>query len=113
MDERQGRALLRERFNAAGLTIREDYPFQEGDVAFSMDGYDPVARVGYEYVTTEAGDRQELTPAILTGLEALLREGRVQVLLIDEADVEGPATLARAADRFLGEARRRAGEAAR
>lgn len=118
MEERQGRAVLRERFTAAGLTIQEDYPFHEGVVAFSMDGYDPVARIGYEYITTAAGDREELTPQVLEGLEGLLREGRAQVLLIDEVDVadqdpQGAAdALSRAADRFLHEARRRS-EAAR
>ena len=102
MDERTGRALLRERFTAAGLTIQEDFPFREGTIAFSMDGYDPARRIGYEYITTEAGDREELTPALLAELEALMARGQLHVLLVDEHDVDNqPAALTRAADRFL------------
>lgn len=107
INEQTGRALLRERFSAAGLNIQEDFPFCEGGVSFSIDGYDPAARIGYEYITTEAGDRAELTPEVLSGLEALLHEGRVQVLLVDELDISDAEGLGRAAERFLAEARRR------
>lgn len=110
LDEMAGRAVLRERFVNAGYAIVEDFPFAEGAVRFSADGFDPQARVGYEYITTAAGDRKELTPEMLAELEARLGRGELFILLIDERDVSGPEVLQRAADRFLSEVRsRRAG----
>ena len=107
MDEREGCALLKERFTAAGLSIEEAYAFREGGVAVSIDGFDPARRVGYEYITTEAGDRAELTADVVAELEDRMTRGELFLLLIDEREVDGGATLGRAADHFLGVLRAR------
>jgi hypothetical protein len=106
MNERDGAALLKGVFEAAGLAIEDDYPFAEGDVRVSLDGFDPARRVGYEYITTEAGDREEVTPEVVAELEARMRRGELFVLLVDERDVTDEASLRFAAEGFLAALRK-------
>jgi hypothetical protein len=101
MDEAQGCALLKQHFVAAGYDITENYPFSEQGVSFSIDGFDPVRRVGYEYITTSAGDREDVHPGIVAALEHRMARGELFLLLIDEREVLGDADLAGAAAHFL------------
>lgn len=107
MNERDGCAVLKERFTSAGLAIEEGYAFREGGVAISLDGFDPRVRVGYEFITTEAGDRRELTVDVVAELEERMRRGELYLLLVDELEVDGAASLGRAAEHFLGVLRAR------
>ena len=96
--------MLREQFTQAGFAIHENYPLNEAPICFNVDGFDPVRRVGYEYITTAAGDREELTPAILAALESTMAHAApdgLYIFLIDELDVSGPDELRRAAAQFL------------
>lgn len=106
MNERDGCALLKARFEAAGFRIREGYPYRSGNIAFAMDGFDPVAAVGFEYVTTAAGDREEITPAVLRHLEKRIAAGELAILLLDERDELDAELISFAADRFLAEVKR-------
>lgn len=101
MNEREGTALLKARFEAAGYRIREGFRYQSGGVSFSMDGFDPDARVGFEYVTTAAGDRAEITPEVVAHLERRMRAGEIAVLLLDEREAPSKDLLEFAAARFL------------
>ncbi len=101
MDERAGREVLRRCFGAAGLTIQEDVPLDTAHGRVHLDGYDPALRIGYEYITTEAGDREELRPEVVAELEARMTRGELFVLLVDEHDVDAPDDLAFAATHFL------------
>src|SRR5262249_2821835 len=67
LTEKEGRAVLRARFEAAGLTIEEDFALD--DPPITLDGWDATRRVGYEFLTTEAGDRDEITWQALEALE--------------------------------------------
>ncbi|MFN7974387.1 MAG: hypothetical protein U0166_18895 [Acidobacteriota bacterium] len=107
MDERSGTTLLRRHFEAVGLAIEEGYRFQAEGIDLSLDGFDPARRVGYEYVTTEAGDRAELTPGVVARLEEMMQRGELYVLLLDEREAVSEHDLSRAADLFLGELRKR------
>lgn len=112
LDETAGRAVLKSCFTQAGYEIIENYPLglaDEGGAqpAINLDGYDPKLRVGYEYVTTAAGDRAEVTPDLVAALEKLEQRGALFVLLIDEEEVTGKESLERAAFRFLTEVERR------
>ncbi|MEW6283711.1 MAG: hypothetical protein AB1758_34185 [Candidatus Eremiobacterota bacterium] len=110
LDESRGTALLKERFEQAGYKIWSNYPWQAEGVSAQLDGFDPDALVGYEFITTSAGDRAEITAAVVDTLERLAEEGRVYVLLVDEVEAPDEETLGEAAGRFLAEvARRRAG----
>jgi hypothetical protein len=96
LDEASARRLLAARFRAAGLRIVEDVQLEESGVTLVADGFDPVRRVGYEYIAREeqgleldAGERAQL-PA-MTGVR----------LLVTEEVTAG--ALERAADAFLAE----------
>lgn len=101
--EREGRDALRRRFEAAGLTIVEDYLIEDLPRAVALDGYDPVRRVGYELCTEAAGDREMITAAVIHELERRMKAGRMYVLLVDESDVAGEDELLASADGFLAE----------
>jgi len=104
LTEKEGRAVLKARFEAAGLKIQEHFPLD--DPPISLDGWDSTHRVGYEFMTTEAGDRDEITWAALEALELRMGFGEIYILLIDEKDVATADHLGRAADYFLAEVRK-------
>jgi len=107
LSEGEGVRLLREEFVRAGLAIVERAPFEAGGTILSLDGYDPERRVGFEFVTTEAGDRKAYGPEIVAALDRKMEEEKAFLLLVDEWDVEGVADLVLVARRFLDELRRR------
>lgn len=101
MDEATGCRILKEQFTQAGLAIQENYPLREDPICFGVDGFDPQQRIGYEYITTEAGDRIEITPQIIAALEEQMAAGKLFIFLIDEHDVGSPDELRHAATEFL------------
>ncbi len=101
LTESQGCAVLRESFLAAGYDIHDNVPFSEGEIRFQVDGFDPVARVGFEFITTEAGDRTELSQQMIAQIEQRIGAGDLFLLLVDEYDVENEAELRLHAERFL------------
>ena len=103
MTEAEGRALLRARFTEAGFTIAEDFRFTEEGVAVDLDGWDATARVGYEYITREAGDDLQFDATTLASFERRMERGDLYVLLIDEHQAVTEAALDLAARGFLTE----------
>lgn len=101
MTEREGCEILRRCFTEAGLAIEEGYALHGEGVPVNLDGFDPARRVGYEFITTEAGDRAEVTPAVVAALDERMEKGELFVFLLDEAEVRDEASLRRAAGRFL------------
>lgn len=75
-----GRVVLKEAFEAQGYRMIENYPFSLDGVEVELDGYDPEARVGYEYLTEEDG----IEPG---PLDFLMRQNYCQLFLIDESQV--------------------------
>ena len=109
MTEDEGKALLLARFTEAGYAIAVDFHFEEGDIAVDLDGWDAGARVGYEYITVEAGDDLQFDPATLARFEARMERGELVVLLVDEHEAVTAQLLEEAATGFLAElAERRA-----
>jgi hypothetical protein len=86
---------------AAGLSIVDHHPLEIAGRTILLDGYDPARNVGYEYITTEAGDREEITPEVIAELEERMSHGELFLLLVDEGEVSDEAALSRAADHFL------------
>ncbi len=107
MNEREGCALLKARFAAAGLDVVEHVRLSEDGIDVTLDGFDAARRIGYEYITTSAGDRAEFTPAAVAALEAKMARGELYVLLLDEHALPDAELLTRAADGFLTELARR------
>jgi hypothetical protein len=107
LNEYQGREILKELFEGRGYAIVEGFPFREGDVSFNADGWDPSARVGYEFMTTSERDHEDLSPDELLRLSEWIREGRLFLFIIDETDVGDADELRAAAESFLDEVERR------
>ena len=103
MTEDEGTALLLSRFTEAGFTIAANFHFHEGDIEVDLDGWDAAARVGYEYITQEAGDDRQFDAATLARFEARMEKGELYVLLIDEHDAITKEALDRAARGFLAQ----------
>lgn len=112
LTEHEGCAILKEAFLAAGYDIADNVPFSEGDIQFNIDGFDAAARVGFEFITTEAGDRNELTPEMIAAVEKAIEKGALFLLLVDEEEIDAEDDLRNHARRFLdrvAERRRGAG----
>lgn len=105
MEERAACAQLKKRFEAAGFRIQENQTFDEDGVRFDIDGFDAERRVGYEYVTREAGDGWDVDDDVIAELAERRKRGELHVLVVDEGDAPNAATLDAAIDEFLGELR--------
>ena len=103
MQERMACALLKARFEAAGFHIAENVMFDEDGVRFEIDGFDADARVGYEYVTEEAGDSWDVDDAVQQALVERRKKGELFVLVVSETEAPDEATLGQRADAFLAE----------
>jgi len=103
MTEQAACALLKARFEKAGYEIEESVAFDEDGVAFEVDGFDAAKRVGYEYITDEAGDTWDVDNEVIAKLAARRDAGELFILIVGEADAPDAAALGRAADLFLGQ----------
>ena len=68
MDERKACTRLKQRFEAAGFAIAENRMFEEPGIRFEIDGFDAKRRVGYEYLTGEAGDGWDVDGDVIAAL---------------------------------------------
>src|SRR5689334_18214773 len=103
MDERQACDHLKRRFEGAGFRIAENVELDDSGVRFEVDGFDAERRVGYEYVSAEAGDGWDVDADVIETLAARHKAGALHILVIDEHDAPDAGALDRAVDRFLTE----------
>jgi hypothetical protein len=101
VNEAEGNAILFARFVEAGYSIVKDFHFDENGIVVDLDGWDPAARVGYEYITAEAGDDLQFDAATLERFEQRMEKGELAVLLVDEHEAVTEEALERAAKGFL------------
>lgn len=101
MEERRACALLKARFEQAGFAIAENLAFDEGGIRFEIDGFDAARRVGYEYLTSEAGDSWDVDGDVIAALDERRKKGDLHILVVDEADAPDEAALTARADAFL------------
>lgn len=101
--EDEGCRILKSVFERRGFSIVEEFPFREGDVAFTADGWDPDKRVGYEYMTTSERDHEDLQPDELLRLTEWIEAGKLFLFIVDETDIDGEEELVAAAEAFLDE----------
>ena len=106
--EAEGCALLLARFTEAGFTVVSNFRFDEDDIEVDLDGWDAAARVGFEYITEEAGDARQFDPKTLARFEARMEKGELYVLLVDEHEAVTAEALEGAARAFLAEVAKRA-----
>jgi hypothetical protein len=103
VEERAACAQLKRRFEAAGFRIKENQTFDEHGVWFEIDGFDAARRVGYEYVTAEAGDGWDVDGDVIAALTERRKAGELYVLVVDEGDAPDAASLDQTIDAFLAE----------
>jgi len=85
--EAEGCEILHAVFRARGYQTRADVAFAEEGVEFDADGWDPEARVGFEYTSSESGDHDDLSPDQLVRLAARMDRGELFFFIIDELEV--------------------------
>ncbi len=107
VEERAACAQLKQRFEAAGFHIKENQLFDEDGVRFEIDGFDADRRVGYEYITEEAGDGWDVDSDVIAALAERGTRGELHVLIVDEADAPDKASLDEAIDEFLDDLHKR------
>ncbi len=107
MEERKASERLKSRFEQAGFRIKESVDFDKHGLRFDLDGYDADAKVGYEYVTDEAGDGWDVDDAVIAKLTELRASGELSILVVDEDEAPDEAGLDRAIDEFLADLKER------
>ena len=75
--------LLARMFRSRGYAIARNVPFREYGVEFHADGWDPQARVGFEFLTSEDDDHDDLSLAEYQQLMAAAQRGELALFVID------------------------------
>lgn len=103
LSEAAGCDLLAKVFRARGYTIARNLQFREYGVEFHVDGWDPKARVGFEYLSSEDDDHDDLSLVEYQALMDQQRRGELSLFVIDEVEPVSAADLEEQANEFLDE----------
>ena len=103
LSEFDGCDLLARLFRARGYAIKRNQTFREYGVEFHIDGWDPKARVGFEFLTSEDDDHDDLTLEEYKTLCEAQRRGELALFIIDEVEPLSEKELAAEAHDFLDE----------
>ena len=103
LSEFDGCDLLARLFRARGYTIKRNQVFREYGVEFHIDGWDAKARVGFEFLTSEDEDHDDLTLEEYKTLCDAQRRGELALFIIDEVEPLSEKELAAEAHDFLDE----------
>lgn len=106
LTEAEGCDLLARVFRKRGYAIKRNVVFKEYGVRFRVDGWDARARVGFEFLSSEAHDHDELTLGEFKRLMAGQQRGELAIFVVDEAEQLTATDLAAAAEEFLDEVAR-------
>ena len=93
--------LLARVFRSRGYDIVRNVPFREYGVSFHIDGWDAKARVGFEFLTSEDDDHDDLTLEEYQTLMAAQLRGELALFIMDEVEPYTPDDLRGAAEEFL------------
>jgi len=103
LSEIEGCDLLARLFRARGYTLQRNVRFREYGVEFDIDGWDPKARVGFEFLTSEDDDHDDLSLVEYQALMDEARRGGLSLFVIDEVEPISAADLEEKANEFLDE----------
>ena len=103
LSEFDGCDLLARLFRARGYAIKRNQIFREYGVEFHIDGWDSKARVGFEFLTSEDEDHDDLTLEEYKTLCDAQRRGELAMFIIDEVEPLSEKDLAAEAHDFLDE----------
>jgi hypothetical protein len=95
--------LLARLFRARGYTIARNLMFHEHGVSFHIDGWDEKARVGFEFLTSEDDDHDDLSLVEYQALMAAQQRGDLALFIIDEVEPLSASELSDTANEFLDE----------
>lgn len=95
--------LLARIFRSRGYRVARNFTFREYGVEFHADGWDPQARVGFEFLSSEDDDHDDLTLAEYQTLMAAQLRGELALFIIDEVEPLSTSELFEAAEEFLDE----------
>jgi len=101
ISESRACALLTRLFTQRGYTIERNVPFREGGVSFDCDGWDRKARVGFEFLSSQHDDHDDLSLEEFQTLMDAQRRGRLHLLVLDEVETLSVAELKAVAKEFL------------
>lgn len=95
--------LLSRLFRGRGYKITRNIAFREYGVSFHIDGWDAKARVGFEFLSSEDEDHDDLTLREYQTLMAAQQRGELALLILDEVEPLSVTDLQAMADEFLDE----------
>ncbi|MFM8413509.1 MAG: hypothetical protein ACKOCX_02170 [Planctomycetota bacterium] len=98
--------LLARLFRARGYAVNRNIPFREYGVSFHIDGWDPKARVGFEFLTSEDEDHDDLTLDEYKTLMDAQQRGELSLFIVDEVEPLSAAELTGSVEEFLDEVAR-------
>ena len=103
LSETEGCSLLARVFRARGYSIQRNVLFEEYGVSFHVDGWDPHARVGFEFLTSEDDDHDDLSLEEYKTLNMAQQRGELSLFIIDEVEPLTAQELSDEASEFLDE----------
>jgi hypothetical protein len=103
LTETVGCELLARLFKSRGYAINRNLTFREYGVSFHIDGWDAKRRVGFEFLTSEDDDHDDLSLAEYQTLMAAQQRGELALFIIDEVEPLSAAELHATASSFLDE----------
>lgn len=95
--------LLARLFRGRGYKVARNIPFREYGVSFHIDGWDAKARVGFEFLTSEDEDHDDLTLEEYKTLMEAQQRGELALFVIDEVEPLSEADLSYTVNEFLDE----------
>jgi len=103
LSEFEGCTHLTRLFRRRGYVIERNVMFREYGVEFHIDGWDKKARVGFEFLTSEDDDHDDLDLEEYKALSDAQQRGELAVFIIDEVEPVSTAALIEEANEFLDE----------
>ena len=95
--------LLTQLFRGRGYKISRNVMFREYGVVFHIDGWDAKARVGFEFLSSEDDDHDDLDLEEYKTLMMAQQRGELSLFVIDEVEPVSEADLIATVNDFLDE----------
>lgn len=95
--------LLARLFRARGYAVTRNIMFREYGVSFHIDGWDAKNRIGFEFLTSEDDDHDDLSLEEYKTLMAAQQRGELSLLIMDEVEPLSEADLSATVHEFLDE----------
>lgn len=95
--------LLARLFRARGYAVTRNIMFREYGVTFHIDGWDAKNRIGFEFLTSEDDDHDDLSLEEYKTLMAAQQRGELSLLIMDEVEPLSEADLSATVHEFLDE----------